>query len=235
MPEPESTNLTAHGALPNAALSGCEHALSGNEQTATTSDIVFTYAINSNIHLYKMTHRYQVLLPAELSDESIQTILSLWQMAAWMEMDAKTFRHQFSQSEFHLLTDTETGILQCVARINHDFTLTIAEHRHTFAELVGLVAVEQGRGSGKKLMTEIKHNLQERHVQAIGFCSKELRPFYEKCGIIILEDRARQIYEQTDAGWVPADDDDILDINLSPENSARLRTLNESNVAYYMP
>lgn len=182
-----------------------------------------------------MTHRYQVLPPTALSDESIQTILNLWQIPAWKGMDTETFRHQFSQSEFHMLTDAATGTLQCIARINHNFTLTITEHPYTFAELVGLVAVEQGMGSGKKLMSNIRRNLQERSVQTIGFCNKELRPFYEKCGVTILHDRARHIYEQTEAGWVPSDDDDILDINLSPENSARLYALNKSNIAHYVP
>jgi GNAT superfamily N-acetyltransferase len=182
-----------------------------------------------------MTYRYQVLRPTALSEESIQAILDLWQISAWKGMDTETFRRQFSQSEFHVLSDAAKGALQCIARINHDFTLTIAGRPYTFAELVGLVAAEQGRGSGKNLMSKISHNLQERNLQTIGFCNKELRPFYEKCGVTILHDRAGHIYEQTDAGWVPSDDDDILDINLSSENNARLRALDKSNVAYYTP
>lgn len=181
-----------------------------------------------------MTYSYQVLPPTALSASMIQTILNLWQIPAWKGMDTETFQQQFSQSEFHLLTDAEEGTLQCIARINHAFTLKIGEEKHGFAELVGLVAARQGRGSGKVLMSKISHNLQERNIQALGFCSKALRPFYEKCGVMILQDRARYIYEPAAAAWVPAEDDDILDINLSSGNIALLRALNEHNVAYYI-
>jgi hypothetical protein len=180
-----------------------------------------------------MTYSYQVLPSAALSDERIQTILNLWQIPAWKGMDAATFYRQFATSEFHILTDTAKGTLQCIARINHDFTVAIAGQHYTFSELVGLVAVERGIGSGKELLSKISHNLHARNLQTLGFCAKALRPFYEKCGITILADRARYIYEHTDSGWVPSDDDDILDINLSSENNARLRALNEHNVGYY--
>lgn len=181
-----------------------------------------------------MTRSYQILTPAELSDFTIQTILHRWQVAEWYGMDAETFREFFSASEFHLLIDAGEGTLQCIARINRAFTLKIEEERYTFAELVGLVAVERGKGHGKTLMRQICHNLRERNIEAIGFCSNALRPFYEKCEVTILRDRAHYIYEQADAAWMPSEDDDILDVNLSPENVTRLRALNEHNVAYFV-
>ena len=181
-----------------------------------------------------MTYSYQILPPTALSDSTIQTILRLWQVAEWNGMNAGTFRELFSASEFHLLIEVDTGTLQCIARINRAFTLKIEEDLHTFAELVGLVAAERGKGHGKKLMQQICHNLRERKIESIGFCNGALRPFYEACGVTVLRDRARYIYEQADAAWAPSEDDDILDINLLPENVTRLRALNEHNVAYFV-
>jgi predicted GNAT family N-acyltransferase len=181
-----------------------------------------------------MTYSYQILPPTELSDSTIQTILRLWQVAEWKGMDTETFRKFFSMSEFHLLMDAGEDNLQCIARINRAFTLKIEEERYTFAELVGLVAAERGKGHGKTLMRQICHNLRERNIEAIGFCSNALRPFYEECGVTILRDRAHYIYEQADARWIPSEDDDILDLNLAPENATRLRALNEHNVAYFV-
>jgi GNAT superfamily N-acetyltransferase len=181
-----------------------------------------------------MTYSYQILPPAELSDPTIQMILRLWQITEWNGMDAEAFRKLFSASEFHLLIDAGEGALQCIARINRAFTLKIEGELHTFAELVGLVAAKRGKGHGKTLMRQICHNLRERNIEAIGFCSNALRPFYEECGVTILRDRAHYIYEHADAAWIPSEDDDILDINLSPENVTRLRALNEHNVAYFV-
>jgi hypothetical protein len=182
-----------------------------------------------------MIYRYQVLSPMALSASMIQTILDLWQIDAWRAMDTETFRRQFYQSEFHILTDAEKETIQCIARVNYAFALTIAGEKYAFAELVGLVAAARGRGHGKFLMGQICHTLRESGMQALGFCSRELRPFYEKCGVSIIKDRAPYIYEQVDGAWMPAEDDDILDVNLSPAMAARLRALCENNVAYYTP
>jgi hypothetical protein len=60
------------------------------------------------------------------------------------------------------------------------------------------------------------------------------QPKQSRRGVAILRDRTCYIYEQADTTWAPSEDDDVLDIDLLPENATRLRALNEHNVAYFV-
>jgi len=174
---------------------------------------------------------YQIKKPDDLTDHEINHILSLWEIPEWNEMTPAYFRNFFKDSEFHMLSDSGNEIL-AVIRLNLDFTLEISGKRYSFAEAVGLVSAREKKGYGSQLVQLFKENLIERNIEAIGFCATGLRPFYQKCDIENLENRARAILENTKEGWISSEDDDILIFNASGETHELLRELGPENNAY---
>ncbi|MEI7489412.1 MAG: hypothetical protein WCJ72_18755 [Chryseobacterium sp.] len=110
-------------------------------------------------------------------------------------------------------------------RLNFDFILQISDKKCHFAEAVGLVSGQKKKGHGRKLIKYIINNITERNLETIGFCMSELRPFYDKCDISILHDKAKSIKEKSGSEWVSSDDDDILIFNLSEEKKELLNQL----------
>jgi hypothetical protein len=173
---------------------------------------------------------YLVKQPAALTPAEIATILQAWEVEAWQHLHPDAFKQAFSTSEFHLLLNDTEHIL-AMARINFDFKLLIESRVHQIPEFVGFVSVERAKGYGSILLKSIITNLQSRNIQALGFCEKELRPFYEKNGIPLLYGKARFIREFENDEWVVATDDDILNLTLSADTVALLESLNEAKEA----
>ncbi|MGG5210420.1 GNAT family N-acetyltransferase [Chryseobacterium sp. MIQD13] len=177
---------------------------------------------------------YQIKNPDELTDHKINHILNLWEVPEWNEMTASDFRSFFKDSEFHFILDSEDEIL-AVIRLNLDFTLEISGKKFSFAEAVGLVSAQEKKGYGSKLVQFFKDNLIQRNIESIGFCATDLRPFYQRCDIEILENKAKAILESTDNGWINSDDDDILIFNTSGEMIELLKGLGPEQNAYLIP
>ena len=171
---------------------------------------------------------YTIKETNELSLREIRTILTHWDVPEWKNMSSEKFRITFARSEFHLLTDIDSNIL-CVARINFRFKIEIRQLVYNIAELVGLVSIEKGKGYGKKLMSCIKQNLSKRKIEVIGFCGKEVRPFYKKCGIPVLHDKAKYLVEISGDEKVITTDDDILNLSLGSKNFKILQQLSKTN------
>jgi len=174
---------------------------------------------------------YKIKTPDELSDDEIQHILILWNISEWKEMKLTHFRNLFENSEFHFLFNSNDEIL-VVIRLNFDFVLEISGKQYSLAEAVGLVAGQEKKGYGSKLVQLFKKNMMQRNIETVGFCFADLRPFYQRCGIQILENKAKSIIEKTETGWITAEDDDILIFNISEENKEILLNLNSENNAY---
>lgn len=175
--------------------------------------------------------KYQVKKPDELTENEIKIILNLWDISDWNSMESSYFRSFFKDSEFHFLIDSEKKIL-AVMRLNFDFILQISDKKYHFAEAVGLVSGHKKKGYGRKLIKYIINNITERNLETIGFCMSELRPFYDKCDISILHDKAKSIKEKSGSEWVSSDDDDILIFNLSEEKKELLNQLSSEKNAY---
>ena len=176
---------------------------------------------------------YSVRPPRELSSRDIRIILEYWEIEEWKEMTTEEFNQKFASSEFHLLTDRFSNIL-CAARINFDFNVKIDDHIYPIAELVGLVAMEKKKGHGGQLMGEIRNHLNTRKIEAIGFCEKQLRPFYEKCNIPMLYGKAKWLREKEGDEWIAPTDDDILNLTLSQAGRERLESLNATRLGYIL-
>lgn len=174
---------------------------------------------------------YQVKGVEALTAAEIAIILQHWEVAAWQHLTPQDFRRQFARSEFHLLTDERSTILS-LARINFDFTLRIGNQQYEFAEFVGFVSVQKGRGYGRQLLRHLKGNLQKRGLESIGFCEKDLRPFYQQCQVEILYDKAKAMREYEAGQWLRPSDDDILNIHLPDEKRELLHRLHDGNPAY---
>lgn len=174
---------------------------------------------------------YQIKQTNELTDNDIEHILKLWDISAWNMMEAAYFRTFFKDSEFHFLLDSHSEIL-AVIRLNLDFVLEISGKQYAFAEAVGLVAAHKKKGYGALLVQYFKENVAQRNMETIGFCHADLRPFYEKCNIEILYDKAKAIKENEDSEWVNSEDDDILIFNGSQKEKEQLNTLSTQNNAY---
>lgn len=176
---------------------------------------------------------YQIKKPHELTDHETAHMIRLWEVPDWNEMSPSDFRTFFKDSEFHFLKDLEGKIL-AVIRLNFDFVLEIAGKRYSFAEAVGLVSAQKKQGYGSQLAAAFKDNLIQRNIETIGFCLNDLRPFYQRCPITILENRAKAILENGDNGWIASEDDDILIFNTSEETRKLLEQLSPQNNAYLM-
>ena len=70
------------------------------------------------------------------------------------------------------------------------------------------------------------------NIEIIGFCHQELRPFYEKCNVEILYDKAKTIKENIGTEWINSEDDDILIFNVSAKRKEQLSQLSDKNNAY---
>jgi GNAT superfamily N-acetyltransferase len=178
-----------------------------------------------------MTTHYTIKKSTELTTQEINTILQYWEIEAWMQMTEEEFRHAFKDSAFHLLTYNGSEIL-CLARINFDFSIQVGQQLYRIAELVGLVAAEKGKGYGKALIGHIRDYVENRQIEVIGFCEKELRPFYQKCDVPILYDQAKQLREKKGNEWVSSTDDDVLIIHLSEDSIRLFNSLNTQNLGY---
>lgn len=174
---------------------------------------------------------YQIKKPSELTDPETGFILNLWEVQEWSEMTPSDFRRSFKDSEFHLLLDSEEEILS-VIRLNFDFVLKISGKQYSFVEAVGLVSTQEKKGYGSQLVRSFTENVIQRNLETIGFCFKDLRPFYHLCDIEILEDKAKVILENDETGWIGSEDDDILIFNTSGETQELLRQLGLENNAY---
>ncbi|MDW9381706.1 GNAT family N-acetyltransferase [Chryseobacterium sp. JV558] len=175
--------------------------------------------------------KYQVKETKNLTENEIEHILQLWDISAWNSMKSAYFKTFFKDSEFHFMLDTDENIL-ALMRVNFDFTLKIAGTDYSFAEAVGLVSAHQKKGYGADLIRNFKENAILRNMETIGFCHLDLRPFYEKCSIEILHDKAKMIKESIGSEWINSEDDDILIFNASQETKELLNQLSAQNNAY---
>lgn len=175
--------------------------------------------------------KYQIKQTYELTEQEIEHILQLWDISAWNTMKSAFFRTFFKDSEFHFLVDLQQNIL-AVIRLNFDFMLEISGKPYAYAEAVGLVAAQKKKGYGALLVQYFKENVTQRNMETIGFCHENLRPFYEKCDVEILYDKAKSIKENAGSEWVNAEDDDILLFHISQEKKEQLSTLSTENNAY---
>ncbi|WP_126654244.1 GNAT family N-acetyltransferase [Chryseobacterium aureum] len=177
--------------------------------------------------------KYQVKETKDLTEKEIEHILELWDISAWNTMKSAYFRSFFKNSEFHFLMHTHENLL-AIIRVNFDFTLKIKDSEYTFAEAVGLVAAHKKKGYGAALVKHFKENIIQRNIETIGFCHSDLRPFYEKCDVEILHDKAKMIKESIGSAWVNSEDDDILIFHILPERKELLTRLSPQNNAYLM-
>lgn len=177
--------------------------------------------------------KYQIKETQALKEKEIEHILQLWDISAWNAMKSAYFITFFKDSEFHFLLDADENIL-AVMRVNFDFTLKIADNEYSFAEVVGLVSAHKKKGYGAMLVRHFKENAAQRNLEAIGFCHSDLRPFYEKCDIEILHDKAKMIKESIGSEWVNSEDDDILIFHTTQERKELLKQLSSQNNAYLM-
>src|ERR1700681_3785704 len=143
---------------------------------------------------------YTVKKLYELSDSEIKTILENWDVADWKEMGADEFRKRFENSEFHLLTDSGLNMLS-IARINFKFKVRIGEMVYPIAELVGFVTIVILKGYGKMLLDHIKENLNNRKIEAIGFCKNKNSVFYENSGFKVFYNKVKFLREKKDEKW----------------------------------
>ncbi len=185
----------------------------------------FKNQMNSNL-------KYIIKKASEISDVDIKTILNLWEIEAWKNMSSEDFRAYFQDAEFQFLLNEQSEIL-ALLRLNSNFVLEIDHEKFQFIEMVGLVAAVKGQSYGSLLLQQLLRNAKENNRQIISFCESHLRNFYRKNDIEILENKAKFIQEFDHGVWQTSEDDDILIINLNPENKYCLAQLNENNIARF--
>ena len=176
---------------------------------------------------------YVIKKSDELNAQEIKTIQELWEIDELKSLSQAEFAKLFSESEFHLLLNQNNQILSLMT-LNFDFNLEIQSQINLFPEVVGLVSIVKRKGYGSKLLKHFKENIINRNLDVIGFCEKDLRPFYSKNEIEILKDKAKFIQEKQNNQWIASEDDDILIFNLSDKKKIIINELDEENLAYFI-
>lgn len=92
----------------------------------------------------------------------------------------------------------------------HEVEVLFDKKKYHILGIATIIALEKGRGYGILLMSEIKKYLQQLRKTGVGFCEREVSPFYEKCGYNIL--RKGNVRFQYDTPS-PHPDDDVLYLN----------------------
>lgn len=175
---------------------------------------------------------YLVKNAAWLSESEIQTILKSWDVEDWKQLTPDQFRERFEYSEFHILNGKASQMLS-VARINFKFRVGIDEKEYEIAELVGFVTIEILKGYGKVLLRQMADNLQERNVEAIGFCRKRTSPYYESAGFKVLRDKVKHLREKKEDAWyTPKEDHDIVALRLTDQTLTLLENISDERPAY---
>ena len=177
---------------------------------------------------------YEIKNADELIASEIAIIIKSWEQQEWDSLTVEEFKEKFSLSEFHLLKN-EDGNICCLTHLNFDFKVELKHAVYDICELVGLVSTVKRQGYARQLLQEVVSNLQTRKIECIGFCGKELRPFYEKYNISILYDQAGYLREKVSDGQIDANpDDDILIIFLSDDKYRLLEDLNDNCIGYLL-
>ena len=182
---------------------------------------------------YPGMYFYDIRTAAELTEQEIAILLQYWNVEEWRNMTACTFRQRFMRSLFYLLSIGDTGLC-CAARINFDFSIALPGRERSIAEMVGLVSLEKGTGHGRELLQRIYDTVNGQRIEVLGFCEKALRPFYEKSGIPVLYDKAKCLREKNNNNWVIPDDDDILNLSLSPVSLQLIENLSMEQPGYIL-
>lgn len=76
----------------------------------------------------------------------------------------------------------------------HEVDVTFENQTYPIFGIATVIALEKGGGYGKTLMIAMKEYIEERGKTGIGFCSKDVTPFYEKCGYGILVDGQQEFH-----------------------------------------
>ncbi|WP_366915146.1 phosphoribosylanthranilate isomerase [Chryseobacterium sp.] len=200
----------------------------GNKDTSRIEKLIASFPIKTPT---SSTVKYQIKQAKDLTEIETEHILKLWNISSWDTMKPDYFRVFFNKSEFHFLLDLHENILALI-RLNFDFALEISGEKLSFAEAVGLVSAYKKKGYGAKLVELFRQHVVRENIETLGFCHKELRPFYEKCSIELLYDKAKAIKESIDSEWINSEDDDILIFHVSEKRKELLSQLSDQNNAY---
>jgi N-acetylglutamate synthase-like GNAT family acetyltransferase len=179
--------------------------------------------------MYNVNMNYIIKQANEIDSKFIPQILKAWGISEWIDMSNEQFVEKFSDSEFHIVLDNNEIV--SVLRIYKNFSFNVNEKVYNIPEMVGLVSIVEGRGYGKFLLENMKKNLVERNVECIGFCFEHNRGFYSKCGIEVMEGKAKFFLEEQEDRLVPSEDDDVININLKPETREAIINLTKDNPA----
>lgn len=173
-------------------------------------------------HLVKKTN--------QITEVERSKILNAWSIEEWKDLTDKEFSEIFKTSEWHLLYDDEVFV--AVVRVNTKFSFNIGENEYNVSEMVGLAALEKGKGYGKEIVLRLIESLKDRNIECIGFCYEHNRGFYEKCGVEVLTGLAKFFLEKHGDECVLSDDDDVINVTLTEKLRSEIFKLSYESPAY---
>ena len=98
------------------------------------------------------------------------------------------------EKKYFLLKDKNNSLL-AFARL-HNVDVEFMKKRYPALGLATLIAIEKGKGFGKKLVTYIRKYIENSKITGIGFCNKKLTNYYRKTGFGIIENATlRTLYK----------------------------------------
>ncbi len=158
--------------------------------------------------------RYQIKSTDELTENEIEHILQLWDIDIWNKMKTDYFRTFFKDSNFISCWMPVKTYWPCSGLILILLWRFLGKGFLLQKQSVWFLLTGK-KGYGAQLVRHFRDHVTLQKMETIGFCHQELRPFYEKCNIEIVYDKAKMIKESIGSEWINSEDDDILIFNVS--------------------
>jgi predicted N-acetyltransferase YhbS len=85
------------------------------------------------------------------------------------------------------LARNEQGQLVGFGRLHH-LEVRFRGSDYAILGLASILAIEKGKGVGRRMVDKMKQFIRDRKMTAIGFCDPEDSAFYDKCGFGVIKD-----------------------------------------------
>lgn len=133
-----------------------------------------------------------------LSYQEIKNIYQIWADTFGDGTIKKDKKIEFTDEVIFLIRDKNSAILAlgCL----HQIHVIFLWKQYLIQWIGGIVSLVKGQWYGKLLMTKIRKYVSKNKLTALGFCSKNNTPFYEKCGFLI-EKWGITTFVTKDAKW----------------------------------
>ena len=153
-----------------------------------------------------------------LQVQTIRQISEIWQEAfpGYKPLEPRN-RKFFANDVFFILRSPEKEILS-VGRLRPINGVSFLGKLYNIQGIGDIVSVIERKGYGKAIMHAIHKYLSRRKQTGVGFCTRDISPFYPKCGFKIVENLTERFLYKNSEGKIMRDEEHIDVLYLSGIN-----------------